>query len=47
GEFVNTSGYDYCPFVTSDGKYFFFSKNNDLYWVDAKFIEALKPDDIY
>ena len=27
-----------------DGKYLFYSSDNDIYWVDASFIEDLKND---
>jgi hypothetical protein len=27
-----------------DGRYLFFMKHRDIYWVDAKIIEELKPD---
>ena len=41
---------DYCPMLSPDGKYFFFtskrSGNGDIYWVDAKIIEQFKPDDL-
>jgi len=47
GPGVNSSALDYCPSVSPDGKYFFFSSrrsgNEDIYWVDAKIIEELKP----
>ncbi len=71
GEKINSSASDYCPYVTGDGKYFFFTSsrrthksfserpitykeklkilnnpgngNTDIYWVDAKIIEKLKP----
>jgi hypothetical protein len=42
---------DYCPFVTPDGKYFFFSRRQgtagnatagDVYWMDAKFLEQFR-----
>ncbi|MDO1447359.1 hypothetical protein Q0590_13910 [Rhodocytophaga aerolata] len=42
GNAVNTQGYEFCPFVTADGKYLFFSKDGDIYWVDAKVISQLK-----
>jgi hypothetical protein len=49
GEGINTSAYDWVPHVTSDGKYFFFNStrrgNWDIYWVDARIIEELKPED--
>ncbi len=31
------------PFVSFDGKYFFFSSNGNIYWADASFIEELRP----
>ena len=50
GEGINTSSYDWVPYVTQDGKYFFFnstrSGNWDIYWVDAKIIEDLKPEEL-
>ena len=33
GKAINTSGHELCPFVTRDGKYLFYSSNNDIYWV--------------
>ncbi len=39
GEAINTADYEFCPFVTKDGKYFFYSGNKDIYWVDAAVIE--------
>jgi hypothetical protein len=37
------------PFVTNDGKYLFFTSGErakgDIYWVDAKIVEDLKPDE--
>lgn len=48
GENINTESSEYKPFVTYDGNYFFFSSNRggsqDIYWVDAKIIDDLKPD---
>ncbi|HSG27003.1 MAG TPA: hypothetical protein VLA34_00890 [Candidatus Krumholzibacterium sp.] len=43
GESVNSEGYDYTPVVTHDGRYLFFTRSNDVYWVDAKIIEDLRP----
>ena len=31
-----------CPFISKDGKYFFYSRNGDIYWVDAKIIEQYR-----
>lgn len=42
GNAINTEGYEFCPFVTSDGKYLFFSRDGDIYWVDAKVISQIK-----
>jgi Tol biopolymer transport system component len=30
------------PKITPDGKYLFFSKGGDIYWVDAKIIESFE-----
>lgn len=42
----NTNIYGSLPKLTPDGKYFFFSRSRDIYWVDAKIIEELKPKEI-
>lgn len=39
GPTINTEGIDYCPMVTPDGKYFFFTRGNNIMWVDAKILE--------
>jgi Tol biopolymer transport system component len=39
GNAFNTNGYDFCPIVSPDGKYFFFTRKGDIYWVR---IEAIK-----
>ncbi|MFC1564742.1 TolB family protein [candidate division KSB1 bacterium] len=48
GDNINTHGNDWIPYVTTDGKYFFFTSNrsgdDDIYWVDARIIETYKPD---
>ncbi len=48
GEGVNTDQHEFCPMVTPDGKYLFFSRRwgatwetttaGDVYWVDAKIL---------
>ncbi len=49
GDDINSSGFDYCPMLSPDGEYLFFTRtvdsNGDIYWVDAAVIEALDPDD--
>ncbi len=39
GKVFNTIGYDFCPMVSPDGKYFFFTRQGDIFWVS---IEAIK-----
>lgn len=42
GTIINTSGHELCPFVTKDGKYFFYTSNEDIYWVDAQILNQFK-----
>jgi hypothetical protein len=46
GQEINSPETDYCPMLSPDGKYFFFtsrrSGNGDIYWVDAKIIDDFK-----
>ncbi len=42
GSLINSKNHELCPFVTKDGKYFFYTSNKDIYWVDAKVIEDLR-----
>ncbi len=42
GDKINTPGHELCPFISRDGKYFFFTSNRDIYWVDAKVIESFR-----
>jgi len=42
GDKINTQQYEYCPFVTKDGKYLFFTSNQDIYWVSTEIIEEIK-----
>ncbi|PWV46501.1 PD40 domain-containing protein [Chitinophaga sp. S165] len=42
GDVINTPGHELCPFVTADGKYFFYTSKRDIYWVDAKIIDDLR-----
>ncbi|MFC1493002.1 ankyrin repeat domain-containing protein [candidate division KSB1 bacterium] len=41
GSDINGDGARF-PGLSPDGKYFFFSKNFDIYWVDARIIEELR-----
>ena len=42
GETINTQHHELCPFVTKDGKYFFYTSNEDIYWVDTEIFESLR-----
>lgn len=44
GELINTEGHELCPFVSNDGKYLFYTSNQDIYWVDAKIIEQYRDE---
>jgi hypothetical protein len=50
GKPINTKVYEYCPMVSPDGKYLFFSRfsegKSDIYWVDGKIIGELKPKNL-
>lgn len=42
GKVINTGLHELCPFVTWDGKYLFFTRDNEIYWVDAAIIDQIK-----
>ncbi|MEM6380726.1 MAG: hypothetical protein AAF705_21260 [Bacteroidota bacterium] len=42
GPKINSTGHELCPFVSKDGKYFFYTSREDIYWVDAKIIAELR-----
>lgn len=51
GPKINTPGSEYCPSVSLDGKYLFFTRidkskgtKGDIYWSSAAFIKLLNPD---
>lgn len=46
GESINTPGHELSPVVTPDGKFLFFIRGTDIYWVDAKIIEKFKPKEL-
>jgi len=48
GDKINTEASEFAAAVTPDGKYLFFNRNmgpdnTDTFWVDAQFIEDLRP----
>ena len=50
GKSINTKVYEYCPMVSPDGRYLFFSRffegRSDIYWVSSKIIENLRPKEL-
>jgi len=45
GDTINTPGTNFCPMVSPDGKYLFYSAGRDIYWVSAEVIHKLRPLD--
>ncbi len=43
GPKINNEKHQLCPFVSRDGKYLFFTSDQDIYWIDASIINSLKP----
>lgn len=53
GESINTAQHEFCPMMTPDGKYLFFSRlyganwqeatGGDVFWVDAKVLDRFRP----
>ena len=41
-ETINSTDIDYCPMVTPDGKYLFFTQGDDIMWVDAAIIDTYR-----
>ena len=42
GEIINSENHELCPFVSKDGKYFFYTSNQDIYWVSTEIFEKMK-----
>jgi len=40
---INSTGNQYCPYLSPDGKYLFFTQGGDLWWVDSKVVTRHKP----
>jgi Tol biopolymer transport system component len=40
---INAIANEMCASVSPDGRYLFFSRQGDIYWLDARIIEELKP----
>jgi hypothetical protein len=53
GDTINTEHHEWCPMVTPDGKYLFFSRwfgdtwekatDGEVYWVDARILDQFRP----
>jgi Tol biopolymer transport system component len=39
---VNTKAYEYSPAISPDGRYFFFTRDGDIYWVNSKILFDLR-----
>ncbi len=44
GESINTEKHELCPFVSANGKYLFYTSNQDIYWVNTKIFENYKKE---
>lgn len=42
GEEINSEKHELCPFVTADGKYLFYTSNQDIYWVSTAIFQTMK-----
>lgn len=42
GDTINTEGHELCPFVTTDGKYLFYTSEGDIHWVGSDVIDVLR-----
>lgn len=42
GPKINSKHHELCPFVSRDGKYLFYTSNQDIYWISAEVIDSLR-----
>jgi hypothetical protein len=42
GNVINTRGHELCPYVSADRKYFFYTSNQDIYWVSTNIFDKLR-----
>lgn len=42
GDEINSEEHELCPFVTRDGKYLFYTSNQDIYWVSTEILNQMK-----
>lgn len=43
GEGINSELHELCPIISPDGKYLFFTSNQDIYWVSTEILENYRP----
>ena len=39
---ISTDKHELCPYVTKDGKYFFYTSNQDIYWISTEIFDDYK-----
>lgn len=44
GDQINSVHYEYCPFVTQDGRFLFYTSNQDIYWVSTQIIDNIRQN---
>lgn len=44
GDQINSDGNENCPILSPDGKFLFFTRNDDIYWLDASVIPSYKEN---
>lgn len=42
GDTINSAEADYCPMVSPDGKYLYYTQGEDVMWVDARIIDTYR-----
>ncbi|MDW3652784.1 MAG: amidohydrolase family protein [Bacteroidia bacterium] len=42
GDKINTELHELCPIISPDGKYLFFTSNQDIYWVSTEILKSYK-----
>ena len=42
GPSINSAEADYCPMVSPDGKFFYYTQGEDIMWVDAAIIDSFR-----
>lgn len=42
GKIINSKNHELCPFVTSDGKYLFYTSDENIYWVSSELINRYR-----